>query len=518
MADFSFPFTSGRKGYYHLHSEETTDSETRFNGSVVADEELQQVEGDSGRPARMNLLLIGSAGNGKSSLGNFLLNCPCTKVAEAAGVIAADDGDENSRNESGEEFSFKEIFQTACTNYPQTASVQVEHNLEGRTPLAVMDTPGLNEGAEKDLSHMIEIVREVKNLGSITACILCVKFDSKIDAQYRATIAYYRKLLPTLFERNVVIVLTNFLMDEYSEKRRRRQKISVDAIVKDTQREVKEIGDLRFEPQVFLIDSLPSTNMELSISEKNRESMLDYIQKSLDPVKIEDMTVAKTIALQLRDEKEISSLDGEIHGYNTRLQEANEAAKGVLEKIEHKQKKVSSLKGDIQRLKAESKEKDSEAMMTTKMWSVEDSWKWFQWQSKSFEVASAWPVVKYTRWDNGHLEWKDFQLDKEKGEARGRVEGKWFRGLYANLTLLSQKRVVFKGEIEKLEAEVTSLENKLTEKTRSVAEHEAKHIKYKTEIDLLIQYIQARSVRKEQLMVDPITIDEAHKRLKELRS
>ena len=451
-------------------------------------------------PTRLNLLLIGSTGNGKSSLGNYLLHCKAETV------------DEDGRRD------LQEIFRTARTNLPETKTVQVERNLEESPQLAVMDTPGLNESAERDLPHMIEIITEVKNLGSITACLLCVKFDSKIDAQYRATIAYYKKLLPTLFERNVVIVLTNFLMDEHSEMRRQKQKVDIGAIVENTRHEVTDIGALKFEPQVFLIDSLPVTNMEHSKSEKDRTSILDYIQKSLNPITTEDIMVAKTIALKLQDEKEISRLDGEIHGYNKCLQEANEAAAGVLEKIECKQKEVSRFKGKILQVEAELKDKDSEAKITTKTWSINDSWRWFQWQAKSFEVSSAWPVVSCTKWDNGHLEWKDFQLDEEKGEARGKVEGQWFRGLYASLTLLSQKRIVSKNEIEKLKAELTSLQSKLKEETRSLAEHEAQHTIHRKEIDLLNHFIQARSTRKERLMADPITIDEAHKRLEELKS
>ena len=505
---------AGRAVYHHLHSAETT--YVGYTCSSIMVDEFQHVECD-----RLNLLLIGSTGNGKSSLGNFLLKCTCTKGASDAAAADDDDDededDENSRSESGEEF-FKEIFRTARSNMPETTRVQVEHNLEGSPQLAVMDTPGLNESAERDLPHMIEIITEVKNLGSITACLLCVKFDSKIDAQYRATIAYYKKLLPTLFERNVVIVLTNFLMDEHSEMRRQKQKVDIGAIVENTRHEVTDIGALKFEPQVFLIDSLPVTNMEHSKSEKDRTSILDYIQKSLNPITTEDIMVAKTIALKLQDEKEISRLDGEIHGYNKCLQEANEAAAGVLEKIECKQKEVSRFKGKILQVEAELKDKDSEAKITTKTWSINDSWRWFQWQAKSFEVSSAWPVVSCTKWDNGHLEWKDFQLDEEKGEARGKVEGQWFRGLYANLTLLSQKRVVYKGEIKNLKDELTFSEEELTRKTKRLADHEAKHIKHKREIDLLNQYIQTRNARKEQLMVDPITIDEAHKRLEELRS
>ena len=113
---------------------------------------------------------------------------------------------------------------------------------------------------------------------------------------------------------------------------------------------------------------------------------------------------------------------------------------------------------------------------------------------------------------------RTFSWTRKKGEARGKVEGQWFRGLYASLTLLSQKRIVFKNEIEKLKAELTSLQSKLKEETRSLAEHEAQHTIHRKEIDLLNHFIQARSTRKEQLMADPITIDEAHKRLEELKS
>lgn len=38
----------------------------------------------------------------------------------------------------------------------------------------------------------------------------------KIDAQYKATVVYYRWLLPLLFEKNVIIVLTNFPTDHCS--------------------------------------------------------------------------------------------------------------------------------------------------------------------------------------------------------------------------------------------------------------------------------------------------------------
>ena len=71
-------------------------------------------------------------------------------------------------------------------------------------------------------------------------CVLVVKFTSKIDAQYRATIQYYRKLLPTLFEKNVIIVMTGFATDDRSTELRKKQGINVEQIKANTVREIVE--------------------------------------------------------------------------------------------------------------------------------------------------------------------------------------------------------------------------------------------------------------------------------------
>ena len=60
---------------------------------------------------------------------------------------------------------------------------------------------------------MIGIVEQLEKEQEITACIIVVKFDSKIDTQYRKTIEYYSQLLPSLFEKNVFIVMTDYATD-----------------------------------------------------------------------------------------------------------------------------------------------------------------------------------------------------------------------------------------------------------------------------------------------------------------
>ena len=455
-------------------------------------------EGDS-----LNLLLVGSTGNGKSSLGNFLLN-PASASDESPFNWLSDPRERPPQS-----------FQTARSNMPETTAVQIARNSSERLPhLLVIDTPGLNETAVKDLSHMIDIVKNVKRLGSVTACILCVKFDSKIDAQYRATIAYYRKLLPSLFEKNVVIVMTNFLSDERTERWRRSQGIDVSAIVRNTVREVMESGELRVTPQVFLIDSVPLDKKDLTKSKKDRKSILNYIQ-TLDPISIKDMTVAKTAALKNHDEKEIGRLDGKIHGYNMRLQQANEAAADVLHEIERKEGNVTDIKAKIQQTKSELRDKDSLVTVPSQSWNMNNPWQWFQWQTESFSIASPWPVTEFKRWDNGRLEWVDFHVNKEEGVAHGKVQGEWFRGLYASLTLLTEKRVMHKKDIDSLNKALKRHEKSLEESKSALEEYKVKHSKYAKDIELLNVFIKEQNERKEQLMADTMTIDEACQRLEE---
>ena len=186
----------------------------------------------------MAILLIGSTGNGKSTLGNYLLN------------------------PNDEHISKKQTFVTARDNKPQTRHVQpvtakVSVTDHGDTEITVIDTPGLNEGAFRDLEHMIGIVQGLKDQKEIKACILVVKFNSKIDTQYKATVKYYSKLLPDLFENKVAIVMTDFASDDRSIQMRRKQGIDVEQVKNNTVREIVDCADMSYSPILFAIDCLP---------------------------------------------------------------------------------------------------------------------------------------------------------------------------------------------------------------------------------------------------------------------
>ena len=437
------------------------------------------------------LLLIGSTGNGKSTLGNFLL-------------------DPRDRH------IFKEqTFRTARDNKPETQSVstRVTPDQLGKRAVQIIDTPGLNESATQDLSHMIDMVRTLNKVESIASCILCVKFESKIDSQYKATVAYYRKMLPSLFEGNVIIVLTQYQTDPRSEKQRELQGIDVDAIVTNAQKAVRKVADLCYDPQVFKMDSMPMMEEERSQSEGTRKAILDFIRTTMKPLRLKDLKVAKTDGLKLIDDKEIERVDGEIGGYNSRLKQANSKAEKILSRIERDEKRKSECDRKLTGLKDSKNLLDSTDLVTAQEWSLEQSWKLLRRQSKSFEITTHWPVVHHTKWDNGRLKWDEFSVQKYPGGAKGKVSGEFCRGLYANVTLKTTKQNKYSDQIRLLTEEIRIAQESLRELKRNIEERLDEHEDYLEDIRLLREYIDGRNTIKKRLSRDPIPITEALKRL-----
>lgn len=438
------------------------------------------------------VLLIGSTGSGKSTLANFLLN-PDRK-----------------------HITIEQTFPTARSNRPQTQCVQCETDNRSNPTIQVIDTPGLNEGVFEDLAHMRDIVRTLRGLHYVSACILCVRFNAKIDIQWKATVTYYKNLLPQLFEGNVVIVMTDYQTDERSTLLREMQGIDVDEVTRNVLAEVVDSGvkGLTYRPQVFRIDCLPVDGGDYERSEQDREAILSYIRERLSPVRVSDLKVMKTDALKHKDLEEISRLDGEISGYKRRLVEIKTNAGHVLDEIESMENQISLANQAIQSRKAELAEKDKTEPVIAEVWSVEEKWKLFRWQSKDFAPESRWPVSGYSTWDNGHLKWK--VLNVTRWGATGRVEGKFMRGLYANLTLMTRKCDKYADVIRELRTSIATSEAEVIQmklRRDAVVREEKEH---NEEVDLLMAYIAEKSGRKKVLSQDYLTVEQVEYRLGEL--
>ena len=220
----------------------------------------------------------------------------------------------------------------ARDNKPETKDVKydsrlVHYGVKKSLAVTVIDTPGLNEDDVQDFKHMIQIVSALSQQDDmeISACILVVKYDAKIDAQYKATVRYYRDLLPQLFEKNVIIVMTMIDHSDRGERERELRGIDFESMKRNVIKEIMEGGRLAFTPMLFTINGLPLSDEEFERDLGERDAIFNYIS-SLTPISTNKIRVAKTKGLRNEDEKRVFEINGEIVGYNNKLKELHKKA------------------------------------------------------------------------------------------------------------------------------------------------------------------------------------------------
>ena len=236
---------------------------------------------------------------------------------------------------------------------------------------------------------MIDIIKSLQDTKYVRACVFVVKFSSKIDQQYRDTVEYYSKLLPSLFERNVFIVVTDYATDPRSEAMRRRQGIIYEDIIKNIKTHIMASSQIMYEPLVFAIDCLPYDDSELEVSKQIRDAILSYIF-SLKVKDVSKLQVAKTKALMDEDEKLAKEYEGEI--------------RAVLEEIQKEEQELTAAESELVKLEETLRGKDSDDSVEIGSWSVDDSWRLFRRQSRHFSIDVSCEYTEVVKWSNGYQE------------------------------------------------------------------------------------------------------------------
>lgn len=441
----------------------------------------------------MSVLLIGSTGMGKSTLANFLYNPG---------------------------WSRRPKFAMSTDSMPCTARVQVETTTVSadscedlpKFQLTIIDTPGLNEGSHRaNFGNMIEIIQRLKRTSEVKACIFVVKFDSRVDAQYKATLQYYSKLLPNLFERNVIVVMTEFRNDEYSAKLRERRGTNVERIKHQAMGEIRAASNISFVPQIFTIDCLPFEE-ELEENLRVRDAIIHYIYQ-LKAIAMDDVKVVKTPFVREYDLRKMKEHEGEINGYAEMLKEVNAKSKQALNKVREKEEHVTIASNRLQNLKCSLEDKDTADFVVAATWSIEESWG-FRRLQKDFQVESQWEIKDYVTWSNGHCSFIDIHQDTY--EVTGKVKGEFMRGLYASVELFTEKRLKYATEIEKLKREVKKADSDLTKSKKACERVVHQYNAHKKQIEQLQAFIQKKREKIKLCSADILPVDEALKRLEEI--
>lgn len=301
-------------------------------------------------------------------------------------------------------------------------------------------------------------------------------------------------------------------------KKRKRAGIDSDVVIGNTLDVIVSTGGLQYRPAYFCIDSLPQDDDDddCKCTMLAREAIIKYIA-TLHGALTQSLLVAKTPALQVEDAKLVAELNGKIHGYNEKMIQLKAEAKDVLSAIQADYKRGISLRADKCDAEAELEDLRKDELVPTKQWSLEEEWKFKQSQSAKFNVSSAWPITKYKCWasDPDKLQWVSVEVDDGKMTVSGRVEGKFMRGLFANVTLLTTKEEKYKKRIAELIERLKDITKELAEHTsEKKAEENAKH---REEIDNFKQYIANFKADTEECLRRSMDLETAHKRLGKLK-
>ena len=450
----------------------------------------------------MAILLIGSTGSGKSTLGNFLI----------------DPSDDHMVNRQTFEISQSNKSKTNCV---KQALLHLKLNDSQSILRAyIIDTPGLNEGPVADLRHMIDLVKAVEEAGDIKACIFVVKFDATIDAQYVETVRYYREIFPQLFENNVIIVMTKYCLDTKSVKFRQRNNIDPEKIKKNVVDKVVETGCLSYRPMVFMVDCQAfDDSEEIEASIHTREAILSYIKEQLPSVTVQNLKVHKTPSMRIRDESSCRMFEDLLKDKSSAVVNSETADDSLAQHITEQERLITKTESEVSSIQQQLEQKNKKDLLTINTYNFEEGWKFMKWVDKQVEVCSDIEIANVKTWTNGKCEWVSYKVSSEKmGEEvkhcfHGRVQGYFMRGVYASVTLLTEKRIKYAQEIADLKEKEGILVKQLKEQKHKLDAVYKSRMENKTKIDSLQVIIEETRRIIERTRCPWMTVADAKKRL-----
>ncbi|BFU26098.1 AIG1 family/50S ribosome-binding GTPase, putative [Entamoeba histolytica] len=229
------------------------------------------------------LLLIGETGNGKSSLGNFILK--------------------------------KNVFKVGDSGDSETKEVAKCFGEGDRRDVVVIDTPGINDTNNFDEKHIQNIVDCVRAEG-LQGIVLTMNYNTfKFTDNIKQVIEIINDVFPIKeIWKHVCIVWTRCFFNYISKRRIEKGKKEKEQFKEYLISFIKQINktDKEFDIPMYYVDSEPDEDFDNKRSEKEIEELIEWGR-----------------GLELIDEEEINKLIG---GYKEiRYEEKEEKGKIIKE-------------------------------------------------------------------------------------------------------------------------------------------------------------------------------------------
>ncbi|OUM59779.1 hypothetical protein PIROE2DRAFT_63558 [Piromyces sp. E2] len=231
-----------------------------------------------------SLILIGETGNGKSSLGNFILNK-------------------------------KEVFSVSDNPESETKITIGEHGDNENRDIFVIDTPGLKDAEETDKKHLGQMVDYIKENPGLQGIVIVFNYHCpRLPMNIKTLIKLLCNVFPDAdFWKHVALVWTRYYSC-LTEKLKKKFEIANAKFMPEVLRLVKECnGDNSIKSfPTFFVDSDFEEQDQFSREEINR--LIAWVH-SLDPIDVTrvekaDPDIDKTI--EEEDVREIKTIEGNV--------------------------------------------------------------------------------------------------------------------------------------------------------------------------------------------------------------
>jgi len=409
-----------------------------------------------------SILMLGLSQNGKSLLGNYLINGKPSVTPFSPG------GKGNSMTKliQKEETTFKYI------EYSEDKEVKVKYNFT----IKIIDTPGLLDSEGKDFLNLREIVTELDGL-KIGTVILAVNFERRFyDDSFIKYIGFYRTLFPNLFSSNFIIVFTNVSHTAAKLNEYEFLQLNLDSMLNNEAETICKILGLRKVSHQSL-NSMPFDVDDVAHSTNVRNFLLMRAGMA-EKNHVKFTRIPKLPKMITHCLNEIKSLEKQSQAYiqgltvaETKLGRVLKSKLDVLALINGFRNKLETSGKFITNHNTNDLELVHEEKFPSKSWGV-------GWQTHDYYFEVDYIIRKSTIVTTNGC----YHTNKEGGvghySERGSVSSTWLRGLYGSVMVYAFRSDVFRSEIEvenkRIELnqiELKHLENKFNETLKVEQEH-----------------------------------------------